>query len=100
MKIDDENFNAYIDVTSDDKWIESYVNYNNKAVSFTLTDVNIEHKFFENNNFVGIVSFDKNGINVTSNGGQVLKFSDRTNNLNVTFTVAELIALKALLQTA
>ena len=100
LKIDDENFNAYIDVTSDDKWIESYVNYNNKAVSFTLTDVNIEHKFFENNNFVGIVSFDKNGINVTSNGGQVLKFSDRTNNLNVTFTVAELIALKALLQTA
>ena len=101
MKIDDENFNAYIDVTSDDKWIESYVNNNitNRAVSFILTDFNIEYKFFENNNFVGIVSFDKNGIFVNSSGGQVLKFIDRTNSLNVTFTVAELIALKALLPT-
>lgn len=34
-----------------------------------------------------------------TNADQVLKFIDQTNSLEVTFTVAELIALKALLQT-
>ena len=100
LKIDDENFTAYIDVTSDDRWIELNVNRDNKAVSSLLQNNNIVYNFTENNNInVGSVSFDKNGINVVSSSGQVLKFIDKTNSLNVTFTVAELIALKALLQT-
>ena len=100
LKIDDENFTAYIDVTSDDRWIELNVNRDNKAVSSLLQNNNIVYNFTENNNInVGSVSFDKNGIKVRSNSGQVLNFTDITNSLNVKFTVAELIALKALLQT-
>ena len=99
LRVDDENFNAYIDISSDDNWIESYVNEDNKAVSYTLQSNNIGYAFIENNNEIASVSFDKNGIQVISIGGQVLKFSDKTNNLNVTFTVAELIALKALIPT-
>ena len=99
LKIDDEGFNAHIDVTSDNGWIESYVNSNNKSVSFIVQNMNADYYFTENNNNVAIISFNKNGIYVNSNGSQVLKFKDRTNSLNVTFTVAELIALKALLQT-
>ena len=100
LKIDDENFNAYIDITSDDNWIELNVNRDNKAVSSLLQNNNIVYNFTENNNInVGSVSFDKNGIKVRSNSGQVLNFTDITNSLNVKFTVAELIALKALLQT-
>lgn len=99
LKIDDENFTAYIDVTSDDRWIELNVNRDNKAVSSILNNQDVSYYFNENNNRVANVSFDKNGINVVSSSGQVLKFIDKTNSLNVTFTVAELIALKALLQT-
>ena len=99
LKIDDENFNAYIDITSDDNWIELNVNRDNKAVSSILNNQDVSYYFNENNNRVANVSFDKNGINVVSSSGQVLKFIDKTNSLNVTFTVAELIALKALLQT-
>ena len=99
LKIDDENFNAYIDISSDDNWIKLNVNYNNKTLACEFQSHIIAYIFTENNNYVGNVTFDKNGISVESNGGQVLYFADRTNNLNVTFTVAELIALKALLPT-
>lgn len=99
LRVDDEGFNAYINVNSDDGWIESYINHNNKAAGFRLQNDNIGCYFTENNNNIANVSFDTNGIDVTSNSGQVLRFTDRTSSLNVTFTVAELIALKALLQT-
>ena len=99
MNIDDEGFTAYIDITGNDGWIESYINSDNKAVSSLLQNTSVSHTFMENNIGVATVLFDKNDIDVDSNSGQVLKFKDRTNNLNVTFTVAELIALKALLQT-
>ena len=102
LRVDDENFNAYIDITSDDRFIESRVDYNNRVVLFTLQSENVSYNFSENNISVAGISFNKNGISVTSNGGEVLKFTDKTNTLNVisvTFTVAELIALKALLQT-
>ena len=95
----DEGFTAYIDVTSDDRWIELNVNRDNKAVSSILNNQDVSYYFIENNNRVATVSFDKNGINVDSSSGRALGFYDKTNNLNVTFTVAELIALKALLQT-
>lgn len=81
-------------------YIQLYVNSNNnRFATFTLDDNNVEHKFFNNNIIVGLVSFDKNGIYVVSNSGRAIKFLDKTNNLNVEFTVAELIALKALLPT-
>ena len=95
----DEGFNAYIDITSDDRFIESCVDYNNRRIIFTLSNDTATYNFNENNINVASISFDKNGISVSSNGSQVLKFTDRTNNLNVEFTVAELIALKALLPT-
>ena len=100
LRVDDEGFTAYISVTSDDRFIESRVDYNNRAVTFTLQSENVSYSFIENNHGVAEISFDKNGINVVSSSGQVLNFTDKTNALNVTFTVAELIALKALLQTA
>lgn len=99
LRVDDENFSAYIDVTSDDRFIESRVDYNNRVVTFTLQSENVSYIFTENNHSVASVIFDKNGISVSTNSGQVLNFTDITNSLNVTFTVAELIALKALLQT-
>ena len=102
LKIDDENFNAYIDVNGEDMFIESRVDYNNRAVTFTLQSENVIYAFTENDYNPTEISFNKNGISVRSNGGQVLKFTDITNSHNVTsvtFTVAELIALKALLQT-
>ena len=99
LRVDDKNFSAYIDITSDDNWIELNVNRDNKVVSSILNNQDVSYYFSENNNRVANVSFDKNGINVVSSSGRALGFYDRTNNLNVTFTVAELIALKALLQT-
>lgn len=99
LSIRDEGFNATIDVNGSGNWIESYVYLDNRAVSFILQNMDVTCNFTENNNNVGNVSFNKNGISVESNGGQVFKLLDRTNNLNVTFTVAELIALKALLPT-
>ena len=99
LSIDDENFNAYIDVNGNDNWIELYVKYDNKVVSSLFTNEYVTHIFMENDINVGNVLFDKDGINVSVNGAQVLKFVDQTNNLNVTFTVAELIAIKALLPT-
>lgn len=105
LKIDDENLNAYIDVTSDDDSIELYVNRNNNYTSFILSKETINLEFGENNAAVSNILFDKNGISVTTNSldatnaNKVLKFVDTTNSLEVTFTVAELIALKALLPT-
>lgn len=100
LRIIDEGFTGSIDVNSDNMHIQLYVNSNNnRFATFTLDDNNVEHNFFNNNINVASISFDKNGIFVNSNSGQVLKFTDKTNNLNVTFTVAELIALKALLPT-
>ena len=102
LKIDDEGFTAYIDINNYDSWIELNVNHDNKALSSLFRNNHIIYNFTENNINVGSVSFNKNGISVRSNGGQVLKFTDITNSHNVTsvtFTVAELIALKALLQT-
>lgn len=99
LKIDDENFNAYINISGNDNWIELSVNYDNKTVDYEMQSHVIGYVFNENNNYVGSVTFKKNGISVDSNGGQVLDFTDSTSTLNVTFTVAELIALKALLPT-
>lgn len=95
----DEGFNAYINVTSDEGWIESYVDSNNRAGIFILQNMQVQCYFTENNNNIASVIFDKNGIDVVSNSGRAFKFLDKTNNLNVEFTVAELIALKALIPT-
>ena len=99
MKInDDEGFNAYVNVTSDDRWIELYAGTYNRNTYFVLANEAMQCVFNENESQIANIIFDKNGISVKSNGSQVLKFTD-INHLNVTFTVAELIALKALLQT-
>ena len=94
----DEGFNAYIDINGDDKFVESRVDYNNRSTVFTFQNDNVSYIFIEDNN-IDTVRFDKNGINVVSNSGGALNFTDKTSTLNVTFTVAELIALKALLPT-
>ena len=97
--VDDEGFNAYVNVTSDDRFIELYVGTYNRNTDFTLASDGMQCVFIENQNQIASISFNKNGIYVDSNSAQVLKFIDETNSLEVTFTVAELIALKALLPT-
>ena len=98
LKIDDENFNAFIEMSSNNSIMLS-INKDNKYVDFTLRPNNISCIVVENDNVVADISFNKNGINASTNAGQVLNFFDKTNSLNVKFTVAELIALKALIPT-
>ena len=99
-----EDFNASIDISKDEKCIELHVDTDNKYTDFLLTNKTIKYEFSENG-VVADILFDKNGISVTTNSldatnaNKVLKFVDTTNSLEVTFTVAELIALKALLPT-
>lgn len=88
LKGQDDNNNNIASIN-----IKNYINMaiikENKQTSIDITN---------NINEPDIIIDHRNSSGET-NADKVLKFTDRTNNLEVTFTVAELIAIKALLPT-